>query len=50
MNASSTVLASPRVGTPGHHRNTSWGHLLVMQGAELGQRGWEGAELRDPRA
>lgn len=50
MNASSTVLASPGVGTPGRHRNTSQGRLLVMQGAELGQRGREGAELRDPHA
>ena len=45
MNASSTVLASPGVGTPGRHRNTSQGRLLVMQGAELGQRGREGGQV-----
>ena len=35
-------------GAPSCRRNTPWGRLLLLQGAELGQRGWEGIELGDP--
>lgn len=53
MNASSAVLGDrfPQgQGAPGRRRNTPRDRLLLVQGAELGQQGWEGAELGDPCA